>query len=95
MGPNVLNETVTPIDNEGFRIYVHAFAEGVDDALEAFAFPAKQNGTRDSRHVITHIIHTSEEQILKYQQSDVIPVPQPGSRWGTGMMNGYVFSLFT
>ena len=86
---DVLNETVAALDQEGFRIYVHAFAEGVDDALEAFAFAAEQNGARDARHVITHAVHPSEEQILKYQQLSVIPVPQPGSRWGTGMMNGY------
>jgi predicted amidohydrolase YtcJ len=86
---------VAALDKEGFCIYVHAFAEGVDDVLEAFAFAAEQNGTRDSRHMIIHVVHPSEEQILKYQQLDVIPVPQPSSRWGTSMMNSYVLFLFT
>ncbi|SDH24127.1 hypothetical protein SAMN05192534_1038 [Alteribacillus persepolensis] len=87
---DMLEETVAALDKEDFRVYVHAFGDGIDAALDAFAYAAEQNGTRDARHALTHIPYLSEDQLQRFQDLNITAVPQPGSRWGTDIMQSYI-----
>jgi predicted amidohydrolase YtcJ len=51
-----LNETVAALDKQGFQVYVHQTGptENYTSVLDAFEYALKQNGPRDSRHIITH-----------------------------------------
>ncbi|WP_183192804.1 amidohydrolase [Brevibacillus nitrificans] len=89
---DVLEETVAALDKEGFRIYVHAI--GIQgfypsaNVLDAFEYAAKVNGKRDSRHAITHIDWVREEDVARFKELGVIPVPQPawfGNDWYEGV----------
>ncbi|WNC15138.1 amidohydrolase [Brevibacillus brevis] len=87
---DVLEKTVAALDKEGFRVYVHAIGiQGFypsSNVLDAFAYAAKVNGKRDSRHVITHIDWVRENDVARFKDLGVIPVPQPawfGNDWYT------------
>ncbi|KOS69836.1 hypothetical protein AEA09_11220 [Lysinibacillus contaminans] len=84
-----LEKVVAAADKEGFRVFVHAFGSGVNATLDAFEEAAGQNGTRDSRHVITHLPNPSDEEMKRLKELRVIPSPQPGSYWGVARMKSY------
>lgn len=84
-----LEKVVAAADKEGFRLFVHAFGPGVNASLDAFEKAAVQNGTRDSRHVITHLPNPSDEELQRMKELGVIPSPQPGSYWGVTRMKSY------
>lgn len=85
----VLEKTVAALDKKDFRVYVHAFGQGVTAALDAFENAAEQNGTRDARHTITHIFNPNQDEIQRIKELHVIPNAQPGSYWGTKVMKSY------
>ncbi|WP_148361237.1 amidohydrolase [Bacillus timonensis] len=78
---DVLKETVAALDKEGFRVFIHAIGNNetfpVSPMLDAFEYAAKVNGVRDSRHAITHIPWVFEEDIDRFKDLNVIPIPQP------------------
>lgn len=91
---DVLEETVAALDKEGFRVYVHAIGiQGFypsGNALDAFEYAAKVNGRRDSRHAITHISWVREDDVARFKDLDVIPVPQPA--WFASRKSDYDLS---
>lgn len=51
-----LNETVALYDREGFQVMLHAIGdEAMSQALDAFEYAAKVNGTHGRRHRIEHV----------------------------------------
>lgn len=52
--PEVLNPTVAALDKQGFQILVHNVGpvQSYATFLDAFEYAQKQNGSRDSRHII-------------------------------------------
>ncbi|NKX86851.1 amidohydrolase [Nocardia coubleae] len=85
---DVLNETVAAADKAGFRVYVHAIGNvgfyPEANVLDAFEYAARQNGTRDSRHAITHLDWVRPEDLTRFNALGVIAVPQPawfGKGW--------------
>lgn len=85
---DVLEKTVAALDNEGFRVYIHAIGNPefypVGNSLDAFEYAAKVNGKRDSRHVITHLDWVREDDVARFKELGVIPAPQPawfGKDW--------------
>lgn len=75
-----LNATVAELDRNGFTVHAHANGDGqgVKAMLEAIEYAEKQNGTKDSRHAISHIPIVTEDDIEQFKELNVIPVPQPG-----------------
>lgn len=55
--PEQLNPTVAALDRRGFQVFVHnvGSTETYAAVLDAFEYALKQNGSRDSRHIITHV----------------------------------------
>lgn len=51
-----LNRTIAALDKQGFHVFVHnvGSTQSYANVLDAFEYAIKQNGRRDSRHVITH-----------------------------------------
>lgn len=76
---DVLNETLTALDREGFRVHAHANGDGqgVTAMLEAVAYARKQNGDTGVRHAITHIPMVTEEHLKLFKELNVVAVPQP------------------
>jgi len=85
-----LEEMFAALDQEGFRIFVHAIgAPGLEPskaALDAFEYARQQNGKRDARHALTHINWVTEEDVPRFKQLDIIAVPQP--HWATWVPPG-------
>lgn len=53
----VLKKTVAALDKEKFRVYIHDIGptKTYNLMLDAFEYAQQQNGTRDARHMITHV----------------------------------------
>ena len=56
-----LQRTMAALDKAGFRIYVHDIGptETYQKVVDAFGYVVKQNGHRDSRHIISHLFPLS------------------------------------
>ena len=52
-----LNRTIAALDKLGFRVFVHNVGptDSYAAVLDAFEYALRQNGSRDSRHIITHV----------------------------------------
>lgn len=51
-----LNQEIAALDKERFQVFVHVGPrESYAAVLDAFEYALKQNGSRDSRHIITHV----------------------------------------
>jgi predicted amidohydrolase YtcJ len=75
---NELSEVIAIADKEGFQIHVHAIGDAaVRMTLDAFQHARQVNGSRDSRHLITHIQLLAPEDTPRFQALDVIGVLQP------------------
>jgi predicted amidohydrolase YtcJ len=76
--PEVFNETIAALDKEGFQIEVHAIGDGaVRMALDAYQRALEENGKRDSRHKIAHLVIVSPADLPRFDALGVIPVPSP------------------
>jgi hypothetical protein len=52
----VLDSLVTALDRDGWQVHVHAIGDrAIRMTLDAFGRARSANGTRDSRHTITHL----------------------------------------
>ena len=75
--PETFNDTITALDKAGFQIEVHAIGDGaVRMALMHTRGPEK-NGKRDSRHKIAHVVVVSPQDLPRFKDLGVIPVPSP------------------
>lgn len=73
-----LNGMCAELDKNRFQIHVHAIGDAATAmTLDAFAHAARQNGTRDSRNLITHIQLVDPQDILRFRELGVVAVPQP------------------
>jgi predicted amidohydrolase YtcJ len=72
------NELAARADRHGLRITVHAIGDGaVRRTLDGYAFAARQNGARDSRHRIEHIEVIDPADIPRLKKLGVIASMQP------------------
>lgn len=72
-----LNQTVALYDREGFQILLHAIGDrAIRQALDAFEFAAKQNGTSGRRHRVEHVEVPALADLPRFQQLGVIASTQ-------------------
>jgi predicted amidohydrolase YtcJ len=81
---------VAELDKMGFRIYTHAIGDrAVREALHAYEFASKENGT-SGRHRVEHIETISPEDIPRFAKLGVLPSmepihAEPGTVWADGV----------
>jgi hypothetical protein len=76
--PESLNELVTAADHRGLQIHFHAIGDAaVRMSLESLEHARRINGTRDSRHLITHLHVVDHSDIARMAALNVVAVPQP------------------
>jgi predicted amidohydrolase YtcJ len=76
--PEVFNDTIAALDKAGFQIEVHAIGDGaVHMVLDAYQRAQEINGKRDSRHKIAHVVIVSAQDLPRFRELGVIPVPSP------------------
>ncbi len=69
---------LTRFDKEGFQIYTHAIGDrSVREALNAYEYAQKINGTRGRRHRIEHIEQSSPLDIPRFAKLGVMASMQP------------------
>ena len=72
MAPDVLRETVTALDAEGFQVHIHALGDrAVRESLDAFAAAREANGATDNRHHLAHLEVVRPEDIPRFRQLGV------------------------
>jgi len=77
-GPEALNSICAVLDKEHIQIHVHVIGDAAARiTLDAIEYAQESNGKRDARHLITHLQLVTPEDILRFNQLDVIGVPQP------------------
>jgi predicted amidohydrolase YtcJ len=73
-----LNQAIAELDREGFQVHVHAIGDAATrNALNAFEYTRKKNGTRDSRHHICHLELIDPSDIPCFRELDVVANFQP------------------
>lgn len=77
------NEMLALLDQEGFRIHVHANGEGLEEIFKGFEFAALQNGKRNFEHTITHIPFVTKEDLALFRKYKLIPSTQPSTFYHT------------
>ncbi len=75
--PQSLARFCVEVDRLGFQIHVHSIGDAATSAmLDALAFVRQENGTRDSRHSITHLQLVDGCDIPRFFELGVVAVPQ-------------------
>ena len=76
--PKELNDTVALYDRLGFQILLHAIGDkAITEALDAFEFAAKTNGTTGRRHRIEHVEIPRLADLARFRDLGVIASTQP------------------
>lgn len=76
--PRELNETVALYDRLGFQVLLHAIGDkAITEALDAFAFAAKTNGTTGRRHRVEHVEVPVLADLARFRELGVIASTQP------------------
>ena len=76
--PKELNDTVALYDRLGFQIMLHAIGDkAITEALDAFEFAAKTNGTTGRRHRIEHVEIPRLADLARFRDLGVIASTQP------------------
>lgn len=76
--PKTFNETIAALDKAGFQIEVHSVGDSaVRMTLNAYENAMKENGKRDSRHKVAHVILLSPQDLPRFKALGVIPVLSP------------------
>ena len=76
--PRELNDTVALYDRLGFQIMLHAIGDkAITEALDAFEFAAKSNGTTGRRHRIEHVEIPRLADLARFRELGVIASTQP------------------
>ena len=72
------NQMCAALDKAGMQIHVHSIGDAATRiALDGFEYARQQNGERDARNMITHLQLINPEDLDRFADLDVIPVPQP------------------
>jgi len=76
--PEILKDACVALDGENIQIHFHVIGDAAARiTLDALESAHKANGSRDSRHLITHLQLVEPEDIERFKQLEVIGVPQP------------------
>lgn len=76
--PEILNEMALALDKENLQIHFHVIGDAATEiTLDALDYARKQNGKRDSRHLITHLQLVAPEDIPRFGELEIVGVPQP------------------
>lgn len=76
--PADLNQTVALYDRLGFQVLLHAIGDkAIGQALDAFAFAAKANGTSRRRHRVEHVEVPRLQDLPRFKALGVIASTQP------------------
>jgi len=76
--PETLNNACIALDEESIQIHFHAIGDAAARiTLDALKSAQNENGSRDSRHLVTHLQLVAPEDIQRFKQLGVIGVPQP------------------
>ncbi len=75
---SVLNDAVVQLDAKGFQVHMHAIGDrAVRAALNAYTQARERNGTRDRRHLVSHVNLVSGADLARFEELGVIPIFQP------------------
>lgn len=77
------NNIIAKLDEEGFRIHVHANGPDLDEIFAGFEYAKEKNGNWDFRHTITHIPFVKNQDLVKFRKLKMIPSVQPGTFYHT------------
>lgn len=73
-----LREAITAIDHAGYRVHVHSIGDrATKETLDMIEHAMQQNGGRDARHTITHLVLVSGDDIIRMGRLGVIAAMQP------------------
>lgn len=73
-----LRETVALYDKAGFQVILHAIGDrAISEALDAFEYVRKVNGSRDRRHRVEHAEVPSVSDLARFREMEVIASTQP------------------
>ena len=73
-----LNALCKTADREKLQIHIHAIGDAaIGMTLDALAYAREHNGSRDSRHLITHLQVVDYADIPRFAELDIVGVPQP------------------
>ncbi len=73
-----LNALFKAADAQGLQIHIHAIGDAaIRMSLDALAHAKDHNGSRDSRHLITHLQVVDYADIPRFAELGIIGVPQP------------------
>ena len=76
--PAELNATVALYDRLGFQVLLHAIGDkAIGQALDAFAFAARTNGTTGRRHRVEHVEVPALADLARFRDLGVIASTQP------------------
>ena len=76
--PDQLNRTCVKLDKKEIQIHLHVIGDAATRiTLDALQTARIENGTRDSRHSITHMHLVDPADIPRFKDLDVVGLPQP------------------
>jgi hypothetical protein len=76
--PEALKRAVTHLDKDGFQVHFHAIGDGaIRECLDAVEAARRANGTRDSRHHISHLELFDPADIPRFRALGVVANFQP------------------
>lgn len=73
-----INKLVAAVDKAGYKMHLHCIADGSTRmGVDAVEYAYEQNGTKDARHVITHITLIDPAEIPRMAKDGIIAAMQP------------------
>lgn len=76
--PEVLNEAVAQLDEQGFQVHIHVIGDGaVRAALDAFEFARGRNGVTNGRHHLAHVEFVDPADIARFAELNVTATFSP------------------
>ena len=77
-GAKIFDAITIALDKEKIQIHFHVIGDAAAHiTLDALELAQQINGTRDSRHLITHLQLVEPEDIQRFKKLGVVGVPQP------------------
>ena len=76
--PDTLKKVVTLYDSAGFQIHFHAIGDrAIRTTLDAFEYARNINGSKDIRHMISHVQLIHPQDLVRFKELDIIASFQP------------------
>jgi len=76
--PELLNETSATLDREKIQIHLHVIGDAAARiTLDALEYTRGINGSRDSRHSVTHLHLVDLDDIGRFKDLEIVGLPQP------------------